>query len=361
MMMTDERKAWLRGAYLDRIIETAMHYAANHTHFADAEWEAYIVGAFEYLIELTAEDHGYLREQAGYEAWQRIRVALGEASQTAFSKLRHNNGDVIDADANFALGIGWISLLQHAADRVRTYPEGWRARIAGAKEKFGCCVVHIGCDYDQSGCRSEVERLREEVRLRSLSMCELCGESGRLRLSGFAKTVCDQHAVVMGEFREDDGRWADPWAWNDDAARIDDLLAKGRALMSEYPAETAEPRRGLDPVRPRPTQHVMDESDDPLRSTPIGMRIDEDTWNMSGREKELLIEFGWYIQDAVKGAAVKVEFLDGYVRDEVSGWRGYAAQPLTASDEEFLHGYLRGLIDDEYERMRLKQKAERNK
>ncbi|WP_421405110.1 hypothetical protein, partial [Agrobacterium fabrum] len=233
MTMTDERKASLRGAYLDRIIETAMHYAANHTHFADAEWEAYIFGAFEYLTELTAEDHGYLRQQAGYEAWTRIRAALAEASGTAIAKLHRDNSDVISTDASFAVGMGWLPLLQHAADRVRTYPKSWSARIVGGKEKLGCLALHIACDYSARGCRGEVERLREEVRLRSLSICEICGSSGRLRLAGYAKTVCDEHAVVMGDLREDDGCWADPWAWGDDAGRIDDLLEKGRAVISE--------------------------------------------------------------------------------------------------------------------------------
>jgi hypothetical protein len=374
MSISKERKAWLRGAYLDRIIETAMHYAANHTHFADAGWEAYIVGAFEYLTELTAEDHGYLRQQAGYEAWTRIRAALSEASKTAFAKLRNDNGDVIADDANFAVGMGWLSLLQHAAERVRTYPEEWKASLVGGKEKLGCLVLHIACDYDQRGCRSEVERLREEVRLRSLAMCEICGASGRLRVSGFAKTVCDAHDGVMGDLREDDGMWADPLRWHEDRPiedYIDEVIGFGRAIMEdvqhqarqsgdEYPAETAELLRGMDPVRPRPTQHVMLESDDTLRSTPIGMRIDEDTWNKSGREQELLIEFGWHLQDATNGAAVKVEFLDGYVRNEVAGWREYAAQPLTESDEQFLRGYLRDLIDAEYERISIKQQAERN-
>jgi hypothetical protein len=78
------------------------------------------------------------------------------------------------------------------------------------------------------------------------------------------------------------------------------------------------------------------------------------------REQELLIEFGWHLQDATNGAAVKVEFLDGYVRNEVAGWREYAAQPLTESDEQFLRGYLRDLIDAEYERISIKQQAERN-
>lgn len=362
-MMTDQRRAWLRGAYLDRITEVAQHYAAAHTHFADPEWEAYIAGEFGYLSELSAEDQAYLRDQAGLEAFRRIVAALSDARETAFGKLRDDNGDVIQSDAAFRLDLGWLSLLQHAADRVRTYPEAWRARIDGAKEKFGCLVVHIVCDYAARGCRSEVERLREEVRLRSLGMCEICGESGRLRLSGYAKTVCDKHEPIMGEFRKDDGKWADPWTWNDDAGRIEQVLEKGRALISEYPAESVELLRDMDPVRPRPKEPVVDSDSEffpsPIRSTEIGRRVDDDTWSLSGREQELLIEFGFQIIDSVQGACVKEEYLDGYVRDEIDQWRTYALSPLTESDAEFLHGYIRGLINEEYERIRIKQKAER--
>lgn len=365
-MMTDQRRAWLRGAYLDRIIETAQAYAASHTHFADSEWEAFIAGEFSYLTELSAEDHGYLCDQAGLEAFRRIVSALSEAREAVFGKLRDDNTDVISADASFRMDIGWLGLLQHAADRVRTYPSAWKVKVVGSKEKFGCLVLHISCDYSARGCRSEVERLREEIRLRSLSTCEICGEPGRLRLSGYAKTVCEQHAGVMGEMREDDGRWSDPWKWSDDlplADYIDDVLDKGRSLMAEhrerqdwdeYPPEAAEVLKGMDPVRTRPKEHVVDSEffPSPVRATALGRRIDDDTWSKSGREQELLIEFGFHIIDAVNGAAVKVEYLDQYVRDEVAGWREYAVQPLTESDEEFLHGYLRGLIDAEYERIK---------
>lgn len=257
-MMTDERKEWLRGAYLDRIIEVAQTYAAGHMHFVDSEWESFIAAEFEYLTELSADDYAYLREAAGLEAWKRIRDNDVAARTAAFEKLRIDNVDVFNADARFAMDIGWIPLLQHAAARVGSYPKEWRARIVGGKEKLGCLVLHIGCDYDARGCRSEVERLREEVRLRSLGICEICGESGRLRLSGYAKTVCDKHASVMGEFREDDGVWADPWSWSDETSVIDNLLDKGRALMSEYPAESVEILRGMDPVRPRPKHHTTD-------------------------------------------------------------------------------------------------------
>jgi len=96
-----------------------------------------------------------------------------------------------------------------------------------------------------------------------------------------------------------------------------------------------------------------------LRATDIGRRLDDDTWSKSGREQELLLEFGWHVVDTAQGACVKVEYFDGYVRDEVAAWREFAVQPLTQSDEAFLRGYVRELIDEEYERVRLKQEADR--
>ncbi|MEY9831061.1 hypothetical protein ABIA25_002876 [Sinorhizobium fredii] len=376
-MMTDERRAWLRGAYLDRIMETAQAYAAGHSHFADSEWESFIAAEFEYLTELSAEDHAYLREQAGLEAWKRIRDDNIARRKEVFGLIRSDHPDVFSGDIElFAFDSGWGDLVRHAAERLETYPEEWRARIMGGKEKFGALVLWCQYDTKQRGARSEIERLREEVRLRSLATCEICGSSGRLRLSAFAKTVCDKHAAVMGEFRDDDGMHADPWKWNEERRLedyIDDVIGKGRALIAdvqagligdEYPAESADVLKDLAPVRPRPTDHVTDTDAEffpsPLRATPIGQRIDDDTWSKVGREQEMLIEFGFHILDSVQGACVKVEYLDGYIRDEIAQWREFAAQPLTESDEEFLRGYLRELIDAEYERVRLKQNADRN-
>lgn len=335
MALSDKRQQWLRGAYLDRITETAMHFAEGRTYFVDAEWLDYIGDEFGYLTELTAEDHAYLRGQAGLEAFRRIVVALSAAREAAFVMLRVDNSDVVNVESRFAIGIGWVGLLQHAADRLRTYPKEWNAALTGGKEKFGCCVLYVDCDYGARGCRSEVERLREEVRLRSLSTCEVCGNAGRLRLAGFAKTVCDKHVGILGDLREDDGLWADPWKWHEDG--------------DEYPSEAAEQLTGMAPARLRPTEHVIDL----FKLSDLGKRIDEDTWKRSGREQDLLIEFGYAIEEAAKGSAVKVEHLDKYVRDEIAGWR--SVQPLSDSDREFLRGYLRALIDWEYARVRTVQ------
>ncbi len=126
------------------------------------------------------------------------------------------HGDVVAQDAEFAFDKGWLPLVEDAVIRMRTYPTSWKARLHGGKEKLGCLVIFVGCDYGQRGCRSEVGRLLEEIRLRSLAMCEICGCQGRLRLSGYAKTLCGDHSAVMRHFRADDGAHADPYRWREE-------------------------------------------------------------------------------------------------------------------------------------------------
>lgn len=352
-MINDERKRWLRGAYQDRIFEVAINFAAGRTYFVDADWETYIGTEFGYLPELSPDDHMYLREQAGLEAWKRIRDNNVAERRAAYDAMCTEYPDIIVRDAEFAFDIGWVDLVKDAATRIRTYPSAWKTRLDGGKEKFGCLVLFVSFDIQERGAVSEVERMREEARLRSLATCEICRNQGRLRISSIAKTVCDEHVAVLGELRDDDGLWSDPWKW---------------MIPTEQPTEPSgydEPSsiellRDLEPPVQRPTDHE-EYAPDPMRATALGQRIDDDIWRHSGREQELLIEFGYYIQDAVKGACVKEEYLSRYIDDELNGWGTYARVPLSDNARKFLHGYVRRLIDEEYERIKAKQEAERGK
>lgn len=371
--MTTERKqelAQMCRLEIRRTVTLAKMALADYAyHLAESVVDAEIEAMMERLTDksVRSDEVTLLRELVIEDLWPRLRDAHKEHRDYVFDAVKKMNRETITEDASFAFDIGWRSLLQSAADRVETYPESWKALIVGGKEKLGCCVLHIACDYDRPGCRSEIERLREEIRLRSLSTCDICGCQGRLRLSSIAKTVCDKHAAVLGEMREDDGVWSDPWRWHDEQPiedRIADVIAKARAVMTaaaENPwtdAVDVSLLEGMDPPLDRDTPQVageeMDESNDPLRMTELGRRIDDDIWSKKGREQELLIEFSYYIEAAVNGAVVKQEYLDKYIEDELSGWGTYARVPLSESDREWLHGYLRELIDAEYERVKRK-------
>jgi len=195
---------------------------------------------------VRSDDITMLRELVIADLWPRLREQHRQHRDHVFDAVKKMNRETITADATFAFDIGWRQLLQAAAERTQTYPASWQAQITGGKEKFGCCVIYINLETSQRGARSEIERLREEVRLRSLATCDICGNSGRLRMSSIAKTVCDRHAAVLGEMRDDDGVWADPWRWHEErpiGEYIDDVAEKARAIMS---AATATSERDKD-------------------------------------------------------------------------------------------------------------------
>lgn len=206
-------------------------------HFVQSVFDAEFQAMLDRLEDkpFTEHDVPVLMDLLMDDLWPRLRDQHRKHRDYVFDAMKKMNRETITDDASFAFDIGWRSLLQSAAERIETYPTSWRAKITGGKEKLGCCVLHIACDYDQPGCLSEIERLREEIRLRSLATCDICGDHGRLRLGGYAKTVCDKHAVVLGEMRDDDGVWADPWRWRDERPiedHIADVIATARAVMS---------------------------------------------------------------------------------------------------------------------------------
>ncbi len=409
-MIDNKRKDWLRGAYQDRIREVALWLAEKHTVFVEAEVARELSDEYDYLHELTAEDHIYLREETARELakimrerreqelrkqyrlliartvvafkmdsasraydfdqlefdaflgkvlnesdvpvedwdlfrdivmtdlWPKLKAAHTALWKSVFNDLRDNHPGRIAPDAVFRMDIGWSRLLNRAAGRIGSYPQSWKATLVSGKEKLGCCVISVDCDYSARGCRSEVERLREEIRLTSLSVCEICGSPGRLRLAGYAKTVCDKHIGIMGALRDDDGVQADPYNCQDD---------------DEYPAEAAALLKDMDPVKPRPTVHVLDEGS---FGGFIARKIEADLETRSGREYELLFEFCGALEASAVGSVVKPEYLDHYVGEEVDSWA--SVQPLSDDDESFLREYLRELIDAEYERIRAKQAAQ---
>ena len=288
-------------------------------HFVQSVFDAEFQAMLDRLEDkpFTEHDVPVLMDLLMDDLWPRLRDQHRQHRDYVFDAIKKMNRETISVDAAFAFDIGWRMLLQSAADRVETYPTSWRAKISGGKEKLGCLVLHIVCDHDQPGCRSEVERIREEIRLRSLATCDICGGNGRLRLSSIAKTICDKHSAILGDMREDDGVWADPWRWRDEQPiddHIADVIATARAVMSA------------------------------AEESALGKRIDDDIWKRRCREQELLIEFSGVIEDVVNGAGVKAECLDDYIEKELDGWRTTAVVPVSERDREFLHGYLRELI-----------------
>ncbi|OLP53324.1 hypothetical protein BJF92_00720 [Rhizobium rhizosphaerae] len=139
-----------------------------------------------------------------------------------FVRLRERYADVLVEDAVLAIRPGWKSILEHVCDRIRWMPAQWSMRLRKAKEQSGYLVLGFEYDRDQPAAYNELERLREEIRLMSLAVCEECGRHGRFRYSpSRSLTLCDKHARLAEPVLPGDGVIADP--------------ASDGALLSELP------------------------------------------------------------------------------------------------------------------------------
>lgn len=299
--MTEERKAELAQMCAVQIRQASAisksRLADYGYHLVENVVDAEIGEMMNRLTDKSVRsgDIGLLRDLVIADLWPRL--------QKAHVQQRENVLGGISAGAEFACDIGWAGLVQDAVTRIETYPSAWKARAVGGKEKLGCLVLHIACDYDQPGCRSEIERLREEVRLRSLATCDICGCHGRLRISSMAKTVCDKHAAVLGEMRDDDGRWADAWKWHEESDVPVGIV--GLAVSRQIETDIAD----------------------------------------RNREAEVLRRMASHIETAVAGAIIADEEDIRWVRSEVERWRNDF--PLSEDEAAWLRTYVRSLAIDE--------------
>lgn len=338
-------------------------------HLVEAVVDAEVEVMMERLTDksVQSDDVPILRELVIADLWPRLKAAHRERRDVAFRKLIADFPDIVVHYGDFAFDGGWIPLVRDACERMRTYPKAWKIRLDGGKEKFGCCDLHVSCVVAERGAMSEVMRMREEIRLRSLSTCEICGGSGRLRLGGYAMTVCDKHAAIFEEFREDDGRWADPWRWHEEERspedHIDDVVALGRAVMTAAADEIADVKAGLDELDRGERVDIddviakahaivdernldeMDESNDPMRLTALGRRIDDDIQAAVGRERELLTEYGYYIDTAVRAArSVVDEQRAEWISSDIARWDELSAAPMSEADRKWLLDYVVKLV-----------------
>jgi len=103
---------------------------------------------------------------------------------------------------------GWSEIIKEYLDQLRAWQlEGFDIRMRWAKEKFGSLRVFSDLDY-RSSTRLEtywVERLNERIRRLSLTVCDMCGQQGRLRFGRYLATRCDEHAAEVGSMRPEDG------------------------------------------------------------------------------------------------------------------------------------------------------------
>lgn len=84
-----------------------------------------------------------------------------------------------------SVGSGWAELVRRAFEAL---PEGHT--IVQVKEKFGSLRIYF--EPNQRAYEDLLDQLASE----SLAICEVCGNSGRLRTDRYwQRTLCDEHAI----------------------------------------------------------------------------------------------------------------------------------------------------------------------
>lgn len=108
---------------------------------------------------------------------------------------------------------GWSDILCQYCDRLRAWHrKGWTLKLVWGKEKFGS--LRLFTDWTPNSlstlqwhwlCSSN-----ELARRKSLTVCDQCGEPGRVRWGRHVETLCDRHTHLVGGLRAEDGIVLDP-------------------------------------------------------------------------------------------------------------------------------------------------------
>jgi hypothetical protein len=134
--------------------------------------------------------------------------------EQVFDDFRRDYADIYKPDVGLdARGLetkaGWMPLLREHCDRLRDLKLD--VRLRWCKEKFGSLRTFHSEDRMLSRLQSywlDVEY--ERTRRKSLTICQECGQSGRLRIGLHYATLCDRHAHLVGHLRSEDGLILDP-------------------------------------------------------------------------------------------------------------------------------------------------------
>ena len=88
-------------------------------------------------------------------------------------------------DAKLSVGPGWSKLLDEVYDRLEKFPDAYISQIK--EKKWGQLRIYVyGVDEDTLEFIDEIEE-------RSGTICEVCGEPGKLRDGGWIVCRCDKH------------------------------------------------------------------------------------------------------------------------------------------------------------------------
>jgi len=125
-----------------------------------------------------------------------------------------------DSDCGTEVGPGWWPALETSFQeivRILDEKPGLELSIVQIKEKFGGLRFYtdthqtIGSkltDADMSEMRRAIDAAVGQAERRAGHTCEICGEPGKSRATGWIKTLCDtHHERVIAQQQEREAQW----------------------------------------------------------------------------------------------------------------------------------------------------------
>ena len=113
----------------------------------------------------------------------------------------NTGGDIRDTamTRGFEHDDGWFDLLWRLCEDLEPLvaefeqETGSQFEVLQVKEKFGSLRFYVNC-RKEGAIRLRIGAAAQE----SFHTCEVCGQPGKLREERLIKTLCDEHASVMG-------------------------------------------------------------------------------------------------------------------------------------------------------------------
>ncbi len=118
------------------------------------------------------------------------------------SELRAKHSRILPPEVEFSVGDGWLPIIADSLSEAEAALEksGWisKAEVRQIKEKFAGLRLYVRPKRTSShfpmALAAELLAIRDRAESLSMRACELCGEPGELRSSGYHQTLCDKHA-----------------------------------------------------------------------------------------------------------------------------------------------------------------------
>lgn len=115
-----------------------------------------------------------------------ISDLLGERSPVFLDRMAYGEYCVTRNDAYSAVGPGWRELIKTFYDKL---PSDYV--VFQVKEKFATLCIYCTGNEEMFSLIDVLEKLSQYI-------CESCGKSGKLRIGGWDRTLCDDCAREMG-------------------------------------------------------------------------------------------------------------------------------------------------------------------